>query len=191
MRSVERTLNEYLFLEFGKGDDVDEPRITDAWPFALRRIGELRGEPVFEFDDDQPYYAFATPACWFTPKAGMDLDALRRRLAGAAWIAARDPIDIAMSRPGDPSVPSLLERRRSLEDLGAAVFPGRDLVVRDGLFLVTERRALGLIGVAGGPDAVVVGLSQPIVVPFPEASSSARLAWGVGRWLDDVRSASP
>jgi hypothetical protein len=190
LRSLERTLNEYLFFEFGKGDDADEARISDTWPFALRRLDDRCGQPVFEFEDDQPYYALVQRACWFTPKAGMDLDALRRRLAGAAWIAERDPVDLATSRPGDAGVPSLLERRRTLEALGAAVFPGQPFVVREGVFLVTERRTLGLVGIAGEPDAVVVGLSQPILAPFPEASSACRLAWGVGRWLD-LQSTSP
>lgn len=188
--SLERSLNEYLFFEFGKGDEADEARISDSWPFALRRLDDRCGEPVFEFDDDEPYYALVQGAYWFTRKAGMDLDALRRRLAGAAWIAERDPIDLATSRPGDADVPSLLERRRNLEALGAAAFPDREFVLHDGVFLVAERRAIGLVGVAGASDAVVVGLSQPIVVPFPAASSSARIAWGVGRWLDDARAAA-
>lgn len=191
MGSLERSLNEYLFFEFGKGDEADEARISDSWPFALRRLDDRCGEPVFEFDDDEPYYALVGDAYWFTRKAGMDLDALRRRLAGAAWIADRDPIDIDTSRPDDPAVPSLLERRRIVEALGAEAFPGREFVLRCGVFLVTERRALGLIGVVGVPDATVVGLSRPIVVPFPEASSAARLAWGVGRWLDGEQSVPP
>ena len=84
-----------------------------------------------------------------------------------------------------PSVPSGLERRDALESLGSQVVVGRPLETLVGLFLRSERRYLGLFRAAGESDAVVVGLADTISVPFPQASGWRRLAWGVGRWLED------
>ena len=109
------------------------------------------------------------------------------RHAGSRWISARDPIDLSMSKPGDASVPSGLERRRTLEDLGAKTLPGQQVKLLEGLFLRTEQRYLALFGGPGALEATVVGIpsSTSIVVGFPDASAWRRLAWAVGRWLRD------
>src|SRR5262245_1929775 len=105
MSSIERDLNEYLFYEFGFDDEADESRISDSWPFQLRRIALVDDAPVFEFDDDdEPYFALVAGALNFLPKAGMDVNALRLQLTGGCWIGKRDPIDLNLSRLGDPSV---------------------------------------------------------------------------------------
>jgi len=55
--SEKKDLNRYLFYEFGLDTegDVDEPRVSDDWPFELRSVGvtswQGKGTEVFEFND--------------------------------------------------------------------------------------------------------------------------------------------
>jgi hypothetical protein len=182
MDELKRTVNDYLFLEFGV--DGDESQVSETWPFELRRLAETPELTVFAFHDDEAYFALAGDGLNFLPQSGMSIDDLMLQQAGARWIVARDPIDLSVVRLGDPAVPATSERRRHLEALGAATAPREAVEVLEGLFLRTEQRYLGLFKRSGQGDAVVGGLdTAPIAVPFPEASSWRRLAWGVGRWL--------
>jgi hypothetical protein len=140
--SSERDLNEYLFFEFGFDLKEDESRISESWPFELRKIAELQDGPLFEFDDNEPFFAFVGGGFNFLPKAGMDITALRLQIAGCRWIGSRDPVGLDVSMPGDPSVPSGLERRRALEILGQELVLGQDGEILEGLFLRAERRYL-------------------------------------------------
>ena len=190
MSSIERDLNEYLFLEFGLDLEEDESRVSESWPFELRKVADLEDGPVFEFDDDhEPFFAFGGTFN-FLPKAGMDLEALVVQLRGARWMSSRDPISLEMSMPGHPSVPSGLERRRALELLGQEVLGRTSVEILEGLFLRTEQKYLGLFQAASETEAVVGGLSRRIVVGFPEASGWRRLAWGVGQWLKEEAAVS-
>lgn len=190
MSSIERDLNEYLFLEFGFDLEEDQSRVSESWPFELRKIADLEDGPLFEFDDnDEPFFAFGGTFN-FLPKAGMDLAALLVQLRGGRWISSREPVDLELSMPGHSSVPSGLERRRALELLGQEVLASRQVEILEGLFLRTEQKYLGLFRVAGQSEAVVGGLSRRIVVLFPEASGWRRLAWGVGQWLKDEAAVS-
>lgn len=195
MESLKTRLNDYLFLEFGMDDEgEDESKISEEWPFVLREVGQVpeRELTVFEFDDDEPYFAIADPALNFYPKAGMTFDDLVLSYLGSGWIRARNPVDLSMSMPGDPHVPSGLERRKALQSLGAAVLDGKEPEILEGLYLQTERRYLGLFSAPGDQTAVIGGLpdlSKP-EVPFPDASSWRRLAWGVGVWLRNVNAES-
>ena len=102
------------------------------------------------------------------------------QMAGASWIAEREPIDLATSQPSDASVPSGIERPSVVERMAAEAFPGVEPVI-EGLFLKRENRYLALVA---GKGRMVVGLrSGPIAVRFPEASPWRRLSRGVGRWL--------
>lgn len=185
MSSIERELNTYLFYEFGFDAEADESHVSDSWPFRLRRVAAMGEEPVFEFDADEPFFALVVGGLTFFPKAGMDASDLHLQLAGSRWIAARDPIGLDVSSPGDPSIPPGVERRRVIQDLGLSVLPHRGVQILEGLFLRSERRYLGLFRAADEPEAIVGGLPRAISVPFPKASSLRRLAWGVGRWLED------
>lgn len=183
MDDLKTELNGYLFLEFGV--DGDESRVSEDWPFELHKLVETSDLTVFEFHDDQAYFALAGEGLNFLPQAGMSVDDLMLQHVGAKWIGARDPIDLSVVRLGDPAVPSGIERRRRLEALGAATAPGEAVEILEGLFLGGEQRYLALFGRPGQEEAVLGGLpdTPPIVVPFPQASSWRRLAWGVGRWL--------
>src|SRR5262245_1276569 len=116
MESIERDLNNYLFLEFGF-EEEEETLISETWPFSLRRLVEIVVNVIFEFDDDDvPYFAISGPCLEFLPKSGMTIDDLALQFVGSKWIAAQNPVSLAESRPGDDSVPSGIERRRALEE---------------------------------------------------------------------------
>jgi hypothetical protein len=185
MDDIRRRLNEYLFLEFGMDLEADDSNISETWPFVLREVGRASDLIVFEFQDDQPYFALAAPSLNFLPKAGMTFDDLLLQNSGAKWIGAHDPIDLSMSMPGDDTVPSGRDRRGFFDELGARALPGQEFEILEGVFLRTERRYLGLFRADGATDAVAVGMpsSPNLAVAFPDASAWRRLAWAVGRWL--------
>jgi hypothetical protein len=195
MESLKKRLNDYLFLEFGLDeDDGDESQISEDWPFALREVGQISGLSVFEFEDQgDPFFAFESPALDFLPKAGMTFDDLVLQRSGAAWIYARDPVDLSMSMLGHESVPSGPERRKALQSLGAEVLDGKEPEILEGLFLRKEGRYLGLFRAAGDRTAVIGGLPGPskLEVLFPDASPWRRLAWGIGAWLRNTIAESP
>ena len=186
MGSIERELNAYLFLEFGMGEE--ESSISETWPFSLRRLGEIGARVIFEFDDDdEPYFAIGGPCLDFLPKNGMTIDDLALQFAGSEWIAAQDPVSLEESRPGDDSVPSGIERRRALEELGRHATGDPRAEIMHGLFLRNSRRYLGLFRVVNELEAIVGGLDTPIRVGHDRCSAWRRLAWGVGHWIKSQR----
>ena len=56
MSDPRTVLNEYLFYEFGY--EEEQTRISVSWPFELKLVGMIDGIDVYEFVDDEPYYAF-------------------------------------------------------------------------------------------------------------------------------------
>ena len=101
MGSIERELNEYLFLEFGM-EEEEEALISESWPFSLRRLGEIGDKLIFEFDDDdEPFFAIGEPYLGLRPKNGMTIDDLALYFVGSDWIAAQDPVSLAESRSAD------------------------------------------------------------------------------------------
>lgn len=160
MESLQKSLNEYLFLEFGMDDEgEDESKISEEWPFVFREVGRIPGLTVFEFDDDEPYFAIAEPVLNCFPKAGMTFADLLLQHEGFDWLNARDPVDLEMSMPGNPRVPSGLERRKALQSLGATVLGGKEPEILVGLFLQNERRYLGLFSAPGDQTAIIGGSS--------------------------------
>jgi hypothetical protein len=183
MDDLKTEVNAYLFMEFGV--DGDESKVSEDWPFRLERLLQSPELTVYEFQADEAYFALADESLNFLPQAGMTVDDLLLQRSGATWIAARDPVDLSVVRLGDPAVPSIAERRRRLDALGAEVFPGENAKILEGLFLRTELRYLALFGTSATEDAMIAGLpdAPAIPVPFPRASAWRRLAWGVGHWL--------
>ena len=187
--SLKMRLNHYLFLEFGMDDeDEDESKISEEWPFVLREVGQVpeRELTVFAFDDDdESWFAIADPVLTVCTQAGMTFDDVVLQYLGSGWIGARNPVDLSMSMPGDPRVPSGLERRKALQSLGATVLGGKEPEILVGLFLLTEHRYLGLFRTPGDQTSIIGGLpdSTMLEVPFPDASTWRRLAWGIGVWL--------
>ena len=183
MDDLKAQLNHYLFLEFG--EEGDESQVSATWPFELRELVATPDLTVFEFHDDEPYFALAGDCLNFFTQSGMTVDDLMVQNDGARWISVRDPISLSDVRLGDPSVPSGLERKQRLQELGEATLPGRAVEILEGLFLLREKCYLALVRRVGDDVAVIAGLQDAasIVAPFPQASSWRRLAWGVGHWL--------
>ncbi len=185
MSELETETNLYLFHEFGV--EGDERAVSASWPFQLRRVAESFGQVVFEFEDEQPYFALGGTEFDVMPKAGMDVADLETQTRGSEWIAARDPVDLETSRPGDVSLPSMLERRKRLLHLADDAC-GEGALVLIGVYLRTEGRYIALVAQPGHSRALALGLeSVPRRVEFPDAPSWRRLAWAVGTWLDASR----
>ena len=190
MESIERDLNAYLFLEFGK--EGEETSISETWPFKLRRLGEIGDRVIFEFDDgDEPFFAIDGPYRDFLGQDGMTFDDLALQFAGLEWIAAQNPVSLEESRPGDDSVPSGIERRRALEELGRDATGNPRAEVMEGLFLRNSHQYLGLFHVPNESEAVIGGLDTPIRVGHERCSAWRRLAWGIGQWSKSRQGASP
>src|SRR5262249_45304475 len=153
MHDLKIRLNEYLFLEFDV--DGDESSVSESWPFELHTLLETSDLAVFEFHDDQAYFAVADEALNVLPQAGMAVEDLLLQRSGARWIGARDPIDLSVVRLGDPAVPPTAERRRHLEALGAEAMHGERATILEGLFLPGEHRYLGLFGSAAAGEAIL------------------------------------
>ena len=106
--TTKRGINEYLYCEFG--EDGDDSRISEEWPFLLEKVGSFatdEGEAeVYFFSDDDEYYAVTRPALTYYPKAGMEPDHLRLQTLGSSWIARQDPVDLDKCILADVSVPS-------------------------------------------------------------------------------------
>ena len=187
MADDRRRVNEYLFHEMGL--DGDPSTISDTWPFQLHPIGEVGDEPVYEFEEaGEVYFAFGERVR-FLPKAGMDLGDLAAQARGSLWIAAREPISLADSRPGDLRVPTAIERLAALQAL-ARSSGGRDATVLEGLYLARERQYLALVQGPEHGQAIVAGLPKAVTVSHASASAWRRLAWGVGTWLGGEGSAN-
>ena len=179
---MKRSVNEYLFYEFGLDVEDDPGRISDEWPFRLEHIGELAGHPVFRFvDGNEDYYAL-TDVLDFLPVADMSLGDLERCRLGSKWLAERNPLDLNTTWPGNAG-PTMLERRRHLETLAEKALPGRQLRVAEGLYLRANQQQIGLVTDDSG-SAWIVGDAWPCTeAPFPRASSHRRLAWAVAAAL--------
>lgn len=186
MGSIERDLNQYLFLEFGM--EEDEAAISETWPFSLRRLGEIGANVIFEFDNDgEPFFAIGGPCLDFLSKGDMTIDDLALQFVGSEWIAAQHPVSLVESRPGDDSVPSGIERQRALEELGRYATGDQRAEVMYGLFLRSTRQYLGLFRVPNELEAVIGGLNTPIRVGHNNCNPWRRLAWGVGQWISSQR----
>jgi hypothetical protein len=191
--SLRRELNEYLVAELGLDDEEDgsgrSSKATKTWPFDLQDAGILdvagRSLHVFLFEHDEPHFALAGETLSFYPRAGMAVPDLILQEEGAAWIAARDPVDLATSRMDDSRVPSALERRAHLEAL-ASELPAAAGGVRllEGLYLAKSRTFLALVECTSTQEVFAVGTSFAAMrADFPNASAWRRLAHAIGRSL--------
>jgi hypothetical protein len=187
--SEKKTVNEYLFYEFGYDLRHDPSAITDDWPFELQTSGTIRstkGEiEVLEFvANGETYFVLHGNTLSFYPAAGMTLEDLRVQQEGAVWITRQDPIDLATSRLGDDTVPPVAERQTALESLAniACASPR----IFEGLYLRMVGAYLALVeDTTTGTEFIIGSDFEPRAVGFPQASSWRRLAIGVGKMLED------
>jgi hypothetical protein len=187
--SDRKTINEYLFYEFGYDLQYDPSVVADDWPYELQLAGSLhlpQGHiEVFEFtsDDEIHFVLSGNPLCSY-PAAGMTFKDLGLQHNGMAWVARQDPIDLATFCIGDDLVPSADERRAAIEDLGASACVSPRII--EGLYLRRTRIHLALIEDTRTGTGFVVGSGiQPQAVGFPQASGWRRLALGVGKMLEE------
>lgn len=184
-------LNEYLFYEFGLDLEHEDPPLSATWPFELSLVGIVDGTEVYEFVDDEPYYALDGELVSFLPQAEMTLADLELQSRGARWIGSRDPLDLATSMIGTPDIPPTLERRKQIALLAKRLAPAGATSILEGLYLRSERRYLALVSGLATGEAVMVGAPNMVLpVGFPKASNWRRLAWAVARWLEDGRGRS-
>jgi hypothetical protein len=189
-------INRYLFHEFGFDIDrdgclVDEALVTNSWPFELDYVGTITqpelSQMVFTFQYGvTPYYAlWGSPSSTY-PCAGMSLEHLQRQAHGSAWIQQYDPINLASSRIGDPTIPPTVMRRAAIESLAihACSHLFRFRIV-EGLFLRRIQHYLAVVEDEEVHQTFVLGTmiaAQP--VGFAEAAAWRRLAVHIGELLE-------
>jgi hypothetical protein len=184
-----RTINEYLFYEFGY--DLQQPTlpISDDWPFELQRFGTIHlatGETeVYEFTaNGEAYFALSGAAVVFFVPAGLSLEDLELEQNGTWWITQQDPVGLATSCIGDESIPSVSERRTAIEELGAAARISPHIL--EGLYLRKRGTYLALLQDRHAGKEIVVGTGlEPYSATFPGASAWRRLCVGIGKMLKD------
>jgi hypothetical protein len=186
--SVEKEINAYLFYEFGyDAESYDEEKVSENWPFTLELLETLDvdGEAIqiFRFiNDNEWHYALYGSVLNYYPVDGVELKYFKYQLAGSSWIAKRNPITLEHVVLGDPKIPSTKERVAAIKKLAARLRKG-DCRILEGLFLKRTGEYLSLIEFKEEDVAHVVGTNITLRgIPFPNASTSRRLAIGIG-WL--------
>ena len=148
-------VNEYLACEWGFDEDEDADEVGPASPFELTPVGRLDGSEVFSLrDGDERFFAFHGRVLRVVRAGGMSFADLRLHELGSAWIADRDPVELGMSRLGDPQVPSGVARRAAAGAAAEAAL-GRPCAVIEGLYLAATGEYVVLAEVAGGERFLV------------------------------------
>jgi hypothetical protein len=112
---------------------------------------------------------------------------LQRQVRGSSWIRQHDPIDLATSRIGDPTIPPAVMRRAAIESLVAharqQLFRFRIL---EGLFLRRTQQYVALVEDEDAHETLVLGTMLPAqTVGFSEAAAWRRLAIYIGAVVED------
>lgn len=182
-------LNAYLRLEFGLEDEGGDAHVSEAWPFELHPVGEIATSggraSVYVFEDGgEPFFAVGGRQLAYYACDGFDVMDLEAQYAGAAWIDERDPISLADSCPGHPTIPSMRERRQHLDGLLTRLAHGNSYELVEGLYLAGAGAYLGL-AVREAGDGIAFGgpLPEPVTVAGSTAAPWRRLAVAVGRAL--------
>jgi hypothetical protein len=152
------------------------------------RIAPGQGEPdVYRFELEEPYFVLdiGTPHCY--PVAGMTIQDLSQQFAGASWLSVREPIDLSTSATGLLGVPSIPERREAVTSLVTNSFGTEaSFKILECLYLRKEMRYYALVEMTDTKKTFLISNAlKPAEVPFPQASSWRRLAYGVGQCLRD------
>lgn len=180
-----REINEYLFYEFGFDPDDAPGEPSDTWPFTLMRLGVLPSRTtVYEFlHDDDEFVVLDGASLNFLPKQGLSMRDLELQEAGAAWVAAQEPIDINTSRLGDDAIPSVLQRKERLRQLTAAV--SDDVALLEGLYLAKSATYLALVAEPRSGRRFLVGTGiPPILCPDRRIAPWRELSIQIGEHLE-------
>jgi len=188
MQSVEQSLNEYLYYEFGFDVHESDKQPAPDWPFRLQPVGAIHAPDgrytLFAFDANGPHYVLDGPSVQFFPTDTMGSDEVRNQLTGEWWLRQQNPVGLETSVLGDDSVPSLPDRRRAIKRLANAV-PGTATI---GLFLRSSSQYLAYVKPAGDSAAVVVGSNLPLRhASCPGTSDYRRLLATLGELHADGR----
>lgn len=186
---VRAEVNRYLLYELQITSGEGESKVSERWPFQLRKITGMAQEGlprVFEFrHGGEDYFVTSSTSFSLWAKGDMSREDLQRHLLGERWLAKQDAVDLDTAKHGDPRVPPVYERRRVMLEM-ARKFRGEDkgLLVLEGLFIPAQSRYLALIEDLDSGYAQLIGNGLvPHHVAHPEAAPWRRLAIAVGEKL--------
>lgn len=185
--STKKTVNKYLFYEFGYDLEQSSSMVTENWPFELKEIGVIELDEdriiVFEFiADNKKYFALCGKQLAFYPNADMEVEDLKLQYKGSEWIANHCPINLATSSLGNDQVPAMSERRNTIEKLASEACESPRVV--EGLYLRTTKSYLALIQDVSTGTGLIIGTGlEPFEVNLVQASPWRRLSVGIGKML--------
>ncbi|BFT72098.1 hypothetical protein [Paenibacillus sp. P36] len=112
-------INEYLFYEFAYDVTFSKSDVSETWPFKFRYLETFQLDHeiirIYEFSDEGDEYFFLDgPILTYYKKEQMTIKELYNQLVGSRWISSQDPVELNRSIIGDDSVPSVKERRNTL-----------------------------------------------------------------------------
>jgi len=187
--SVKKEINEYLFYELGYDiKEYDEGKVSENWPFRLELLDtfDIDGETiqVFKFvHDTEQYYALCGNELNYYPIDGIGLKYFKYQLAGANWIAKRNPITLEQVVLGDTTIPSTKESIAAIKKLAARVEKS-ECNILEGLFFKQTGEYISLVKFKDEDRTHIVGTNITLRdIPFPNTSPSRRLAIGIGLLL--------
>ncbi len=188
--AIKKALNDYLYAEYGF--DEDEALVSDHWPFELRPLGTIQmlaGDVhVFEFDDGtETCFGISGYSTTFYAVDGMSLDQLYLQMIGSEWIAYKEPVDLDTVRLGYDDIPSIKQRRATIEALAAQAFPSDPAPrICEGLFLPATQEYIALVQSSISGDVAVVGSRiEPWPIHISTTSAWRKLAFGIGQMIAD------
>ena len=134
------------------------------------------------------YYAQAGRTLSFWAADGMTTEEVRLHIAGEGWIERHAPLDLDTVRTGGPTIPSIGERCRAMEEMARrALGEGAGVRVLEGLFFPNRGAYLALVEDNRG-RAFVVGTGIEVYsVRHSDAAPWRRLYVAVGAMLQSGR----
>jgi hypothetical protein len=188
-RDVRAEVNHYLFYELDiEGEESKVAMVSESWPFKLREVTSIDADEakVFQFrhgEDEYFVQAGSSFSLWI--KDGMSKVELRLQILGERWIAEQKPVDLDSGRSEDPTMPSISERRKAIEQIAQeALGEGRRLLVLEGLFFTIQEAYLALVEDQENGAAYLVGSGlASYKVRSSDAAPWRRLAIAIGDML--------
>lgn len=132
------------------------------------------------------YYAITNAGLTFLPVDDLTIEDLKLIRLGARWIGQQHPIPISISRIGYEDVPSAIERRTKIQELGEIYLGASSFQILEGLFLIRSQSYIALVQPVDSDQAVAFGTHLPIsTVHHPNVISHRRLSLVVGQALQN------
>lgn len=193
VKEIKVRINIYLCHELGIREcQGNQGKVSDSWPFQLHEVHGInavrRGVRVFRFSNDQDAYLVeAGSSLSFWAADGMSVEDLKCYMLGAEWIDSQAPVDLDTARPNDPAIPSVVARRRAIEEIAAnAMSSTKDIQILEGLFFPKGKRYLVLVeNLISGSVLIVGSAVAPHEVEHAELAPWRRLITGIGEMLEN------